>query len=186
MPYPEVEDVENSGRLPSLPNRIDLTIVFLLLSLTGLAQFPSLSPPATLEQQIGSTSIKITYARPAARGRSVFGSLVPYGKMWRTGAGRCTKIRFAKPVMIEKTEIPSGTYSLVSIPDIQSWTIILNRDTTLYALDGYKSTNDVVRFTAPVQATSRTYESLTIDVDVVPNNTVVYMSWVNTQVKFLC
>jgi len=162
-----------------------LTIVFLFLSMKGLAQFPGLSPLAMIEQQIGSTNIRIIYERPAIRGRTVFGSLVPYGKVWRTGAGNCTKIRFSRPVIIGKTSVPGGTYSIFSVPDIQSWTIILNRDTTAYGLSGYTPSNDIVRVTVPVSLTTRRYESFTIDIDVVPNNGIVYLSWANTQVSFL-
>jgi hypothetical protein len=162
-----------------------LTIVFLFLSRNGLAQFPSLSPLAMVEQQIGSTNIRITYERPAIRGRTVFGSLVPYGKVWRTGAGNCTKIRFSQPVRIGETSVAGGTYSMFSVPDIESWTIILNRDTTAYGLSGYTPSNDIVRVNVPVRMTTRLYESFTIDIDVVPNNAMVYLSWANTQVGFL-
>ena len=161
-----------------------LTLGFLFLSLATWAQFPSLSPRATVTQEIGATNISITYERPAMRGRTLFGELVPYGKLWRTGAGNCTRIRFSKAVAIGKTAVPSGTYSLFTIPDARSWTIILNKDTTLYGADGYKADQDILRLTAPVQTTTRRYESLTFDIDVVPNNAVVYLSWGNTQVSF--
>jgi len=164
---------------------IHLLIISLsFLSATAWAQFPALSPRATVTQEIGATTISITYERPAMRGRAIFGGLVPYGKLWRTGAGNCTKIRFSKPVQIGKTPVPSGTYSLFTIPDAKSWTIILNKDTTLYGVDRYKPENDVLRIAAPVQSTARRYESLTFDIDVVPNNAVVYLSWGNTQVSF--
>lgn len=162
-----------------------LTLAFVVLSTGAWAQFPSLSPRATIAQEIGATNIRITYERPAARGRAIFGALVPYGKLWRTGAGHCTTIQFSRPVVIGKTPVPSGTYSLFSIPDIKSWTLILNKDTTLYGVDGYTPGNDILRITAPVQSTTRHYESFTIDIDVVPNNGMVYLSWANTQVSFL-
>jgi hypothetical protein len=161
-----------------------LTIGLLFLSVVAWAQFPSLSPRSTVNQEIGATNISIAYERPAMRGRTIFGGLVPYGKLWRTGAGNCTRIRFSRPVEIGKTPVPSGTYSLFTIPDVKSWTIILNKDTTLYGLDGYKPEKDIVRVTVPVQSTTRRYESLTFDIDVVPNNAVVYLSWANTQVSF--
>jgi hypothetical protein len=162
-----------------------LTICLLFLTVVAQAQFPTLSPRATVTQEIGATNISITYERPAARGRAIFGGLVPYGKLWRTGAGHSTLIRISKPVEIGKTPVPSGTYSLFTIPDVKNWTIILNKDTTLYGVDGYKPGNDVVRITVPVQSAARHYESLTFDVDVVPNNGVVYLSWGNVQVSFV-
>ena len=98
-----------------------LTMGFLFLSIATWAQFPTLSPRATVTQEIGATTMSITYERPALRGRTIFGELVPYGKLWRTGAGNCTKIKFSSPVEIGKTAVPGGTYSLFTIPDAKSW-----------------------------------------------------------------
>lgn len=146
--------------------------------------FPSLSPKGRVEQTVGFTNIAVDYERPAARGRTVFGELVKYNKLWRTGAGNCTKIRFSKPVVIDDKEISNGTYSIFTIPGIDEWTLILNKDTTLYGINSYDAAKDIIRFKVKPRSTGRFYESLTIDIDVVPNNAVVYVSWENTQISF--
>lgn len=161
-----------------------LPLALLLLPAIALAQFPSLSPSSTIEQQIGSTQVRVVYERPATRGRKIFGSLVPYKELWRTGAGNCTKVSFSEKVVIGKTSVEPGTYSLFTIPDVTSWTIILNKDTSLYGTGNYSESKDVLRLNVPVQSSSRTYESFTIDIDIVPNNLIIYLSWVNTQVGF--
>jgi len=146
--------------------------------------FPALSPKGEIEQKTGFTDITIDYERPAARGRKVFGELVPYDKLWRTGAGNCTKIRFSKSVKISNQRIDKGTYSIFSIPKTTEWTIIFNRDTTLYGTASYDKTKNVFQFNVKNQLTNRYYESLTIDIDVIPNNARIYLSWENTQVSF--
>jgi hypothetical protein len=163
-----------------------LTIVFLITTANSFCQsiFPSLSPKGRIEQRIGLTDITVDYERPAARGRKVFGELVKYEKLWRTGAGNCTKIRFSKPVIIDNKKINKGSYSVFTIPNTNEWTVILNTDTTLYGVASYDKRNDIIHFKAKAQSTDRYYESLTIDIDVKPNNAIVYIAWENTQVSF--
>lgn len=146
--------------------------------------FPSLSPKGSVVQTIGFTTISVDYERPAARGRKVFGELVKYGSLWRTGAGNCTRIKFSKAVMIDNKNIKQGTYSIFTIPGTNEWTVILNKDTTLYGINAYDAAKDIIRFKVKPQSTGRFYESLTIDIDVVPNDAVVYVSWENTQISF--
>jgi hypothetical protein len=148
---------------------------------------PSLSPEGTLTQVVGYTTIRVYYERPAARGRTeneIYGQLVPWGRVWRTGAGNCTKLSFTTDVTIGDKKIPKGTYSLFTIPDQKSWTIILNTDTISYGAYRYDEKKDVVRVKANPVRTSRYYESLTIDVDVIPNSARIYIAWLNTQISF--
>ncbi|HNT22333.1 MAG TPA: DUF2911 domain-containing protein [Saprospiraceae bacterium] len=147
--------------------------------------FPVLSPKGRLEQNIGSTIITVDYERPAARGRKVFGELVQYDQLWRTGAGHSTRFSFSKPVQIGNKKIPGGTYSLLTIPGKESWTVILNKDTTLYGLGSYDEKLDIHRFKTEAEHTDRFYESLTIDLDVVPNNAMVYLAWESTRISFM-
>lgn len=146
--------------------------------------FPSLSPKGRIEQTVGLTNISVDYERPAARGRKVFGELVKYGNLWRTGAGNCTRIRFSKEVVIGNNNIGAGTYSILTIPGANEWTVILNEDTTLYGISSYDASKDIIRFKVKPYPTERYYESLTIDIDVVPNNAVVYISWEKTRISF--
>ncbi|HZB13728.1 MAG TPA: DUF2911 domain-containing protein, partial [Chryseolinea sp.] len=98
--------------------------------------------------------------------------------------GNCTKIKFNDNVLIENKVIQAGTYSLFTIPDLQEWTIILNSDTTLYGTGGYDQRNDIVRFPAKAKVTERYYESFTIDIDVIPDNAEINISWEKTNVTF--
>ena len=163
-----------------------LTIAFLLTTTYSFSQsiFPGLSPKGRIEQTIGHTNITVEYERPAARGRKVFGELVKYEKLWRTGAGHCTKITFSQPVTIDNKKINKGTYSVFTIPATNEWTVILNTDTTAYGVTSYDERKDLLRFKAKAQPTDRYYESLTIDIDVIPNNAIVYIAWEKTQISF--
>src|SRR5688500_17216754 len=143
-----------------------LVVAFVLSCVDLMAQvdFPNLSPQGSISQKVGLTTISVIYERPAARGRKVFGELVPYNQLWRTGAGNCTKVRFIEDVLIGNKWIRVGTYSLFTIPSEQEWIVILNSDTTLYGTGGYDERKDLVRFKTKAQATSRYYESFTIDI----------------------
>jgi tetratricopeptide (TPR) repeat protein len=150
-------------------------------------QLPDLSPEGKIIQTIGYTHFIIRYDRPAARGRKIFGDLVPFSKLWRTGAGKCTTIRFDQPVKIGGQIIAAGIYALATIPSSKEWTILLNSDTSkIYGEDSdYHKRNKVARFSAESTTTNRFYESLTIDLDIVNNNGVLYLSWENTKVQIL-
>lgn len=163
-----------------------LIIFFLTATSISFSQtiFPNLSPKGRIEQKIGLTNISVDYERPAARGRKVFGELVKYDKLWRTGAGNCTKIDFSKDVVIHNKNISKGTYSIFTIPGTNEWTVILNKDTTLYGVSSYDATKDIIRLKVKAYSTARYYESLTIDIDIVPNNAIVYVSWENTFISF--
>ncbi|MBL0745682.1 DUF2911 domain-containing protein [Chryseolinea lacunae] len=167
--------------------KILLTVVFLTTTIHSFSQsiFPSLSPKGRIEQRIGLTDISVDYERPASRGRKVFGGLIEYEKLWRTGAGHCTKIKFSKPVTIDNKKIDQGTYSVFTIPKANEWTVILNTDTTLYGVGSYDEKKDLLRFKTKSQPTDRYYESLTIDIDVIPNNASVSIEWERTRISFL-
>jgi tetratricopeptide (TPR) repeat protein len=166
--------------------KINLTFLFSLISaaLFSQANFPPLSAAGSISQQVGFTTITVDYERPSARGRKVFGELVPYGEVWRTGAGKCTRITFGDAVMINDMKVDKGTYSLFTIPEKDEWTIILNSDTSLYGAGRYDVAKDVIRIAAKPESSARFFESFTIDIDIVPNNAVIYLSWEETQVRF--
>jgi hypothetical protein len=163
-----------------------LVLMFFAGSLLGQEEypFPSLSPKGTLSQVVGNTTISIEYERPAARKRQVFGGLVPWDEVWRTGAGHCTKVSFDRPVVVGGQAVAPGTYSLFTIPNRSQWVVILNKDTTLYGSYGYDAKKDVARFIALPKMTTRYYETLTLDIDLLPNDARLYISWANTQVAF--
>lgn len=159
----------------------------LLISLsTSFAQspFPSLSPKGSITQVVGNTTIKVEYERPSVRNREVFGGLVPWNMVWRAGAGYCTKISFDRAVNVGGQPVEAGVYSLFTIPNQSEWTVILNADTSLYGSGKYDQTKDVARIKTNVRTSERHYETVTIDIDVIPNNAQLFISWANTQVSF--
>ena len=157
------------------------------LSLGVFAQLdiPEPSPSASFSQTLGFTKIKVEYARPGAKGREVFGKLIPFGEIWRTGASDCSTISFNDEVTISGKKIAKGKYSLFSIPNVEQWTIIINTDTTLHGASGYDEKKDVHRFTVKPEKTTRFYETFTIELsDIVKDNGMLYLIWENTIAKF--
>lgn len=169
--------------------RISFFVITLMSFATtyGQLEIPEASPPGKVIQKIGFTTIEVYYERPAARGRTeghIFGNLVPFGKVWRTGAGNCTTISFNTDVLINDQVIPRGKYALFTIPERKDWIIILNTDTLAYGAYNYDKSGDVVRVQVPSRRTDRYYEALTVDIDFIPNDARIYISWLNTQVSF--
>ena len=110
--------------------------ILLFVGGLGFSQIntPRFSPASEIEQMVGLTEIEIEYSRPSMRGREVFGNLVPFGKVWRTGADNSTKISFDTDVIISGKIIQSGTYSIFSIPNKESWEIIFYSDVELWGV----------------------------------------------------
>jgi hypothetical protein len=166
---------------------IALLLTLIVLNLNAQKNdypYPSLSPKGSIYQVVGNTTIMIEYERPSVRKRKIFGEIVPWNKVWRTGAGSSTKIRFDKDVKVGGQNIEAGKYSLFSIPNPTEWIIILNKDTTLYGSYDYDYKKDIARFvTIPVKS-NRFYETLNFDIEILPNNAKVYLSWANVQVSF--
>jgi hypothetical protein len=131
-------------------------------------QFPRPSPNATVTQTVGVTDVSLHYSRPGVKGRKIWGGLVPYGEIWRTGANENTTITFSTPVKVEGTELPAGTYGLQTIPTEGDWTLILSKDAELWGAFDYKQEHDALRATikprpaaAPVERMRFTFENLT-------------------------
>jgi hypothetical protein len=149
---------------------------------TPKVDFPSPSPLSTLKQRVGLTDIEISYSRPSARGRPIFGGLVPFNEVWRTGANARTRISFSTPVKLNNTEIPAGDYSLFTIPGESEWTVIINKDTKSSPFD-YQATNDVARFTAPVAKLGEHIETFTIVINAIRDDSArIDLLWENTAV----
>ena len=167
------------------------TIIFTLLLFTVNLSFsqintPRVSPASEVEQMVGLTEIEIEYSRPSMRGREVFGNLVPFGKVWRTGADNSTKISFDTDVIISGKTIQSGTYSIFSIPNKESWEIILYSDVELWGVPRDWSENKIVfssMFDVKKLKKSNTVETFTISFNDLTNNDVnMSISWENTSV----
>ncbi len=144
-------------------NKLSLTLMLLAclaVSLLRGQMTPDVSPAARIEQTIGLTRVTIDYARPHVKGRQIFGELIPYGQVWRTGANEATRITFNESVVIGGQGIAPGAYSLYTIPGPETWTWILNRDTSLWGDRGYDPSRDVVRVTALPERLPERIESM--------------------------
>jgi hypothetical protein len=174
--------------LPSHMKKVPLLVIIALaFNATAQLKLPELSPEGKIIQNVGYVNFEIHYGRPAARGRKIFGELVPFGQVWRTGGGANTKIQFDKSVMIGGKSVPAGTYTLVTIPNPTQWTILLNSNTKKIfgaQQDGYDAETEVARFDVSAQKTEHFYESFAIELDMVNNDAELYISWENTQVHF--
>src|ERR1700733_12280483 len=126
-------------------------------------QFPTPSPACTLKQHVGLTDIEIDYSRPSIKGRTIFGGLVPYGQVWRTGANEATKVIFSTPVKLNGTEIPAGTYALMTIPDKDEWTVIVNKTSDQWGAYKYDEKADVARFKVTPKTMERPIDPFTIE-----------------------
>jgi hypothetical protein len=104
-------------------------LVALALAAPAFAQLdlPRPSPKATVSQQVGLTDVSIAYCRPGVKGREIWGALVPYGEVWRTGANEATTITFSSDVTVQGNPVAAGTYGLFTLPGKDEWTVILNR-----------------------------------------------------------
>ncbi len=166
-------------------------IAFLLLSclLAHSATFaqiktPAPSPTASLSQTVGLAKVSVEYSRPAVRGRKIFGDLVPFDKVWRTGANKVTTIAFDQDVMIANKKVKAGSYALLTIPGKKEWTVILNSDDKQWGAYEYDNKKDVLRLTAKAEKTAKV-ENLTIAFEQVnPTTANLVISWEMTAVRF--
>lgn len=149
------------------------------------AKFPAASSSQKVTQDLGIKKISLTYQRPGAKGRQVFGGLVPYGKVWRTGANNATTITFEEEVTVNGNKIPAGTYGLFTIPNEREWTIILNKGAEQWGSYNYKEADDLLRFQVTPQRLQDVVETFTIGFeDVTTESLNVSLAWENTKVKF--
>ena len=164
-----------------------LFIILAFISFKSFAQIntPAVSPSTIISQTLGLTKITVDYSRPSVNGRKIFGDLVPFSKVWRTGANKITSIKFDDEVLVNGTAMKAGSYGLYTIPGKSEWTIIFNRDDKQWGAYGYDITKDVIRFNVqPIQPKEFT-EKMTIDfVEFTPTTTYLSIKWENTEVRF--
>jgi Protein of unknown function (DUF2911) len=130
-----------------------------------------------------SPIVRLMYSRPRVNGRKIFGSLVPFNELWRTGANETPEIRFYKKVSIGGKTIPAGIYSLMTIPSENEWTIILNSDLDQWGDYSYNQKLDIARIKAPSRKSNSTIENFTIQFERINNNTfIMYIGWEKTVV----
>jgi hypothetical protein len=126
---------------------------------------PQASPRAIVSQMVGLTEVELNYSRPGAKGRPVFGNLVPFGKLWRTGANENTTISFSDDVIIDGKTLKKGKYALYTVPRIESWDVIFYSTTDNWGLpQEFDEAKVVLRTTVKEEALSKPVESLTINI----------------------
>ncbi len=155
-----------------------------VMAQSAVLDLPRDSQHAKLVQRIGITDITINYHRPLVKGRKVWGSLVPYGQVWRAGANENTTIEFTDPVTIEGKALPKGIYGLHMIPAENEWTVIFSKTATAWGSFTYNQADDALRVTVKPQ-TAEMKEALAYEVDsVTPDSAVVTLRWEKVAVPF--
>lgn len=169
---------------------LSIPILFLSICLSALQSTARILNDSIVKPQVRSSPIvianlkttennyvKCTYGQPLKKGREIFGNLVPYGKLWRTGANEATEITFTSNIQIGSTQLPAGTYTLFSIPNKDKWTIILNSELGLWGDFDYDATKNVLIYEAPVSTNSDIYEGFTIQFEDVSNGFNLLLLW---------
>jgi hypothetical protein len=163
-------------------------IVSLFAADAALAQqldLPRPSPNATVSQTVGITKISIQYSSPGVKGRKVWGELVPYGEVWRTGANENTTITFSTPVKISGTELPAGTYGLQTLPTERDWTVIFSKDADLWGAFDYKPENDALRLKVKPETTTDSLERMAFSFENTTDTaSTVVLRWEKLRVPF--
>lgn len=151
--------------------------LFIAFSFAAEAQLktPVASPRQTIVQEFGLSQIEVSYSRPAAKGRHIFGGLVPYGNVWRTGANQATTITFGDDVKIGGKEIKAGKYGILSIPGAYEWTIIITKQLDVTSPNAYKEDQDVVRVKVPVNTLPFPIQSFMIAFENITSNSADLM-----------
>ncbi|WP_394990129.1 DUF2911 domain-containing protein [Emticicia sp.] len=159
----------------------------IFVSMGAMAQgikMPAPSPTQTIKQDFALSSIELNYSRPLAKGRKIFGDLVPFGKIWRTGANGATKVTFGEDVKVGGVAVKAGSYAIYSIPNANEWEIIINKGVNNGGLTGYKTEEDVARFKVKTMALPFAIESFTMMIgDVLPASANIQILWENTAVS---
>ncbi len=146
---------------------------------------PQPSPTATVKQNFALSSIEISYSRPGVKGRKIFGDLVPYGKVWRTGANNATTITFGEEVMIGGKKVPAGKYGLLTIPEENEWTVIISKQTNVTSPADYKQDQDVVRVSTKPEKVPFSIETFMINIDNIKSNSCeIAFGWDNVYTSF--
>ena len=166
--------------------RIIYTMFLLFVSFYGFSQLktPSASTASEIEQVVGLTEIEVDYNRPSKRGRVIFGNLVPFGKIWRTGANSGTEISFSTDVSINGENINKGTYSIFSIPNEDSWQIIFYSDTDLWSVPrNWEESKIIFQSNFKSNTNNKVIETFSISFEDITNNNVnLVFSWDDTNV----
>lgn len=143
------------------------------------------SPLVETKADLGDVAIAINYSSPAVKGRNIWGKLVPYGKVWRTGANEATTFEVSGDVMIEGQKLKAGKYALFTIPDENEWTIIFNTNPDQWGAYNYNQKQDALRITVKPGKSPEFHERMTFDI-VTKGDQAGFVSlvWSNLSVGF--
>jgi len=144
---------------------------------------PQPSPTQTIKQDFGISSIELIYSRPGIKGRKIFGDLVPWGKVWRTGANSATRIKFSDDVTIGGQTLKAGEYAIYTVPNEKEWEIIINKGSENWGTD-YKQEDDILRVKASPVKLESPIETFTMQfANVKPNSADLQIMWDKTLVS---
>ena len=181
------------------------TLIIALLSFSAFAQTPAPAPApapvpapappavayprpsqhAVLTQTIGLTDVSIIYSRPGVKGRKIWGGLVPYGKVWRTGANEATEISFSNDVTVNGQPLPKATYSLHTIPGETEWTVIFNKVNNQWGSFTYDETKDALRIKVKPRMSGEFHEWLTFEAPEISTDSGTFeLAWEKLEVPF--
>jgi putative hemolysin len=165
--------------------QLSMALVF-LLSLNAFSQFktPRPSPDATVSQYVGITEITIDYSSPGVKGRTIWGELVPYGKIWRTGANEVTSITFSDPVKINGIDLEAGTYGIHTIPGENEWEFIFSKDTKVDDPMNYDKSKDALKLKIKPESAPFTERMIFTITDMTNNSAKVNLIWDKLKVSF--
>jgi hypothetical protein len=162
-----------------------LTILLAISSqIFSQIDLPRLSPKAAVSQTIGYTEISVEYSRPSVHGRKIWGDLVPYNKVWRTGANEATVIQFTTDVSINGNKIPAGRYSLFTIPNEKEWTIIFNKVDKQWGAFNYKEDQDLIRFNVTPTENEFVESLIYYFSDITSNSVLLNIAWEKIKASF--
>ena len=168
-----------------------ITILFLLMAYSDSSaqdrdqDRPRVSPNAVVSQTIGTTEVTITYGRPAVRDRIIFGEVVPFDEIWRTGADEATTITFSSDVLLEGVPVDAGTYSLFTIPALDGeWTIILNNIIDQWGAYNYDFAEDEIRVEVEAEEAPFMEQMMFYFDSVGESSGVAVLHWETTRVDF--
>ena len=162
---------------------VSLMLIFFVSTAAAQLNTPRPSPLGKISQIIGLTEVKIEYSRPGVKGRKIFGGLVPFGEVWRTGANESTTIEFNDPVWFEGNKVDAGKYALFTIPNEKEWTIIISKDIG-WGKNKYTGKNDVAGFKVKTESLPHSIERFTIEImDMTNDSANLLLMWDKTSVS---
>jgi hypothetical protein len=160
--------------------------VFTFYTLTNGQDFrtPRPSPDATVSQYVGVTKITVDYSSPGVKGRTIWGDLLPYGEVWRTGANEVTSVAFTDPVKINGSDLAAGTYGIHIIPGTNEWEIIFSKDTEVDGSSEYDEAKDALRLKVKPEEHPFTERMIFTITDMTENSAKVNLIWEKLKVSF--